>query len=208
MHYQFPPIRTATRRSVQLQPSEIRRAYISAALMVDTSETAFLVGLGGCFLDGMCSNSARPGGRDEQSTERLASLGGLYIYSNVHATNWETMFILQFFLPSLALLTKASNALAPRTNLNSSTLTPITNVWPFGVQSAGIVQTTTGDTRIYYQNADGDIQAVGINGPFITGKVFLDVVLVPTHEVASNSPIAAVGSSGFQIQQHGEAYRV
>ncbi|KAJ6577648.1 hypothetical protein B0H19DRAFT_1370785 [Mycena capillaripes] len=49
-----------------------------------------------------------------------------------------------------------------------------------------------GDTRLYFQNADGSIQTAGTSGPFTVGKTHDNVLMVPVGEAQLNTPLAAI----------------
>lgn len=51
------------------------------------------------------------------------------------------------------------------------------------------LQDPTGNTRLYYQKADGSIWQIAMAGPFTTGVGFSDVQLVPASEALLGTPI-------------------
>ncbi|KAJ7769978.1 hypothetical protein B0H16DRAFT_1715613 [Mycena metata] len=59
----------------------------------------------------------------------------------------------------------------------------------------------TGDTRIYFQNADNSIEEIGVTGPFTSGRLFGQGLHVPADEVQGNTLIAAVTIDGEHFQE-------
>ncbi|KAJ7196388.1 hypothetical protein GGX14DRAFT_574960 [Mycena pura] len=106
------------------------------------------------------------------------------------------MFLFQVF-PVLLLCGHVYSGVASKSNRThpiSADIVPVTfvgNVAPIQAPAfwTGALQ---GDTRIYYQNADGGIQATGISGPLTSGTFIFTQALVPASQVQGNTPIAAV----------------
>jgi hypothetical protein len=63
------------------------------------------------------------------------------------------------------------------------------------------VQITSGDSRLYYQKADGSIWQYAVNGPFDTGAGFADDQITPADEVLKGTPIVAVQREGSAFQE-------
>ncbi|KAJ7198204.1 hypothetical protein C8J57DRAFT_1105276, partial [Mycena rebaudengoi] len=56
-----------------------------------------------------------------------------------------------------------------------------------------VPESSSGDTRIYYQEADNSIGAVAVTGPFTTGRIEgspLGHIVVPAEQVLPGTPIA------------------
>ncbi|KAF8896004.1 hypothetical protein BD779DRAFT_1466044 [Infundibulicybe gibba] len=68
------------------------------------------------------------------------------------------------------------------------------------VGGVGAVQTTTSDTRLYYQNSDGSISEYGITNTFSAGRRSSNGVLVPAGQAQIGTPIVAttLGSADFK----------
>ncbi|KAJ7219741.1 hypothetical protein C8J57DRAFT_1393814 [Mycena rebaudengoi] len=66
------------------------------------------------------------------------------------------------------------------------------------VGNVAAVQTPSGDTRLYYQQADYGIYEAGVSGPFTKGGVLQGTELRVTAEVAlAGTPIAATSTADF-----------
>ncbi|KAJ7256735.1 hypothetical protein C8J57DRAFT_1517369 [Mycena rebaudengoi] len=94
-------------------------------------------------------------------------------------------FIVAFLFLGITLGTKMPSGASNATRL-SPDITPVSFV-----SNVAAIQASSGDTRIYYQNADNSIQAIAISGPFTTGALYISVVIVPTNQVQPNTLIAA-----------------
>ncbi|KAJ7021505.1 hypothetical protein C8F04DRAFT_972720, partial [Mycena alexandri] len=53
-----------------------------------------------------------------------------------------------------------------------------------------VPQASSGDTRVYYQNADNSIGELAVSGPFTSGHVYFSTVRIPAAEVLPGTPIA------------------
>ncbi|KAJ7439585.1 hypothetical protein B0H11DRAFT_2253747 [Mycena galericulata] len=63
------------------------------------------------------------------------------------------------------------------------------SIHPIG--DVGAVETSSGNTRLYYQTKDGDIQEAELTGPFVQGILTRVSPLVRCELVIPGSPIAA-----------------
>ncbi|KAJ7471091.1 hypothetical protein FB451DRAFT_1559566 [Mycena latifolia] len=58
------------------------------------------------------------------------------------------------------------------------------------VGSIAVPQASSGDTRVYYQNANNDIGELAVTGPLVSGHLFNSQVIVPGARVLPGTPIA------------------
>ncbi|KAJ7499965.1 hypothetical protein FB451DRAFT_1016013 [Mycena latifolia] len=65
------------------------------------------------------------------------------------------------------------------------------------VGNVAAVQSTTGDTRLYYQDASNAIRAAVVTGTFTVGRLTSDVLVVPAAQALSGTPIAATAPGDF-----------
>ncbi|KAJ7797392.1 hypothetical protein B0H14DRAFT_3493803 [Mycena olivaceomarginata] len=49
---------------------------------------------------------------------------------------------------------------------------------------------SSGDTRVYHQNADNSIGELAVSGPFTTEHVYFSTVRIPAAEILPGTPIA------------------
>ena len=65
------------------------------------------------------------------------------------------------------------------------------------------IQLANGETRIYYQAADGAIHEAGGVGSVASGAAYSDHILIPARDVRINTPIAVTTwGAGFQEVQY------
>jgi hypothetical protein len=67
--------------------------------------------------------------------------------------------------------------------------------------TAVALQTTSGDTLIYYQTSDGSIRQRSGVGPVSSGAKYVDKLIIPVGMARVNTPLAAVSWSPKNFDQ-------